>query len=327
MGTGAYGTPEEFINAIINNAINVANEMTEEVADAADKLMRENIGTYWPIPPTDPIFQITAEEPEVPEVEDVYNRYEYELERLIKLLSDELANFFAAYYPLANDAFDEATAWMVDTITNGGTGIPASIEAQIWQRARDRVLREETQIKDSITLQYAARGQSLVQGSQAKKIEQARFERFQKTGEQSTNIAIKQVEIEIENIKFAVENAIKSRDMAMRSAVDYVRAVATSPGTAAQVSEMNGDAQAKMMAATADFYRARLSRDELVLKSDLAQIGYNVDLWGKIRDTSTDADRVKVGALGQAAEAYGKAAQAALTSLNSIASTATNAFS
>lgn len=322
-----YASPEEFINAIINNAITTANDMTEEVATAADKLMRENIGTYWPIPPTDPIWSITAIEPEVPEVDDTYTRYEYELERLIQLLSDQLAGFFAAYYPLENDAYDEATAWMVNTITNGGTGIPANIEAQIWQRARDRIIREELQLKDSVTLQYAARGQSLIQGSQAKKIEQIRVERFGKTGEQSTNIAVKQIDVEIENIKFAIDQALRARDFGMRSAIDYIRAIAASPGTAAQVADMNGDAQAKMMAAAADFYRARLSRDELALKSQLSTIGYNVDLWGKIRDTSTDADRVKVGALGQAAEAYGKAAQAALTSLNSIASTATNAFS
>jgi len=323
----SYTEPEEFINAIINNAINTANEMTEEVAVAANKLIRESIGAYWPIPPTDPVFTIGAIEPEVPDVEDQHYLYREELERIIQLLSDELANFFAAYYPLANDAFDEAIAWQINVITNGGTGIPAALENQIWQRARERLTREGLSAEDQIDRAFAAKGHFLPQGAQAKQILKMRYERFGASGEASTNIAVKQAEIEIESIRFAVGEALKSRQMGMQAAADYIRAVAGSPAAAAQVVDQNNDAQAKMMAAAADFYRARLSRDELVLKSSLSEIGYSLDLWGKIRDTTTDADRVKVGALTAAAEAYGKAAQAALMSLNSVASTATNAFS
>lgn len=320
-------TPAEFIDQIINNALATANTYTTNVSTAAGELIDAQGGVYIPPPSTETDFAVEAEEPDIPEVDDSTLTYEAQLDKLVALLSDQLGNFFATYYPLQSDAFDEAQTWLVNTITNGGTGVNAAIEDAIWQRARDRVISDGRRVEEQIATGYAAKGYSLPQGSMLKKIEQARFKQASDTGVASTTIAAKQLEIEIETVKFAIGKAIDSRTMAMNAAADYIRAIASSPDAAARVAGLNTDVKAKMMAAAGDFYRARLSRDEIVLRSKLAKVDSNVDVWKMQKQNATDSARVNVSALASAADAFARAAQAALSSLTSVVSTATNAFS
>ena len=58
--------PEEFINDIINNALETANDFTAKVDDAAHDLTHAYTGVYKPQPSTDQNFSVTAEEPEIP---------------------------------------------------------------------------------------------------------------------------------------------------------------------------------------------------------------------------------------------------------------------
>ena len=320
-------TAQENIDTIITKALEIAEDYTEATGIAAEKLVREHIGYWWELPNTAQNFAVTAEEPEIPDVEDSTDEYRQELQYIIDLLADQLAQFFADYYPLASDAFDEAQTWLVDAITNGGTGIPAAIENQIWQRARERVLTDGLAAEDTIATGFAAKNYSLPAGAMTKQILQIRLKAQGALGEQSTSIAVKQAELEIENIRFAIEQAIASRTMAMNAAADYIRAVASSPATAAQIIDKTNDAQAKMMSAASQWYRVRLDRDELILKSVMGQIATDTDFWNVKRSQSLGIDKVKVDALAAAADAYAKAASAALTTLNTVASTATNAFS
>lgn len=315
-----------FIDQIINNALETAQEYTTYVEDTARDLVRAQGGAFFPPPETASGFEVEAEEPEIPETNDTTLTYEAQLDKLIKLLSGQLASFFSTYYPLQSDAFDEAQTWLVDVIVNGGTGVNAAVEDAIWQRARDRVIADGRRAEEQIVTGYAAKGYSLPQGSMLKKIEQARFKQASDTGVASTTIAAKQLEIEIETVKFAIGKAVDSRTMAMNAAADYIRAIASSPDAAARVAGLNTDIKAKMMSAAGDFYRARLSRDEIILRSKLAKVDSDVDIWKMKKANATDSARVDVAALASAADAYARAASAALASLNSIVSTATNAF-
>lgn len=320
-------TPAEFIDQIISNAIATANTYTTNVSTAAGELIGAQGGVYIPPPSTDTDFSVEAEEPGIPEADDSTLTYEAQLDKLVALLSDQLAGFFATYYPLQSDAFDEAQAWLVDTITNGGTGVNAAVEDAIWQRSRERVIADGRRAKAGIAVGYSAKGHSLPQGAMLKKMEYADYQAAAQNGVASTTIAAKQLEIEIETVKFAIGKAIDSRTMAMNAAADYIRAIASSPDAAARVAGLNTDVKAKMMAAAGDFYRARLSRDEIVLRSKLAKVDSNVDVWKMQKQNATDSARVNVSALASAADAFARAAQAALSSLTSVVSTATNAFS
>ena len=316
--------PIEIINQIIANAMATAGEYTENVDTAAGKIIRERIGLFLDPPASSLGFAIEAVEPDVPEVSDTIVGYEAQLDKIVGLLSDQLAGFFAKYYPLAADAYDEASAWIVNQITNGGTGVNEQVAAELWQRAREKITCEARSIENQITVGYAAKGYSIPPGAMLAKIENARFAGLTAAGEASTTIASKMFDAEVDMIKFAVSQALEARKMAMSAAADYIRAVASAPDSAIKTYNMKDENRARMINAAADWYRSRLSRDEIVLKSKLAEMEMGYKIYEERRNMSLSADRVKIDALGKAADVYGRTASAALSSLNSIVSTAAN---
>ncbi len=318
-------TAQEFIDLIINNAIETANKNTTAVDEAAQNLTSIAGGYYFVPPDSTDKFAVSAIEPEIPDVDALTFQYEAQLDKLIKLLSDQLAGFFSKYYPLANDAFDEATAWMIDVITGGGTGINATIEAQLWQRNRDRILAETTSKRAQITAGYAAKGYFLPAGAMLKKQEEMDYAALAANGVNSTEVAKIQFDREIDTVKFAVDQAIRSRTMAMQAAAEYIRAVATAPASAIRAAEFTYDAKAKMMAAAATWYEARLDRDKIILNSKLAEMNSRDDIYKAQKTFAIQGDQVKASALTAAADAYARTAMAALSSLNSIVSSGINA--
>jgi hypothetical protein len=316
--------PIQIIETIIANAIDTANEHTDNADAAAEKLIRKSAGFYLDPPDSSARFAVEAVEPDIPEVTDGLITYEAQLDKVVALLSSQLAGFFAQYYPLESDAFDEATNWLVNTITNGGTGINKSVEDQLWQRARDRVIADGRRVENQIIVGYAAKGMMMPPGAMLKKIEESRVAQLMANGETSTGIAAKQAEIEIETIKFAVGKAIDSRQMAMSAAADYIRAIASAPDSAIRTVNLTDEARARMMSAAASWYGARLDRDKIVLSSKLAELDSRYRVYEHRRNNATQNDEVKVRALGSAADVYARTASAALSSLNSIVSTAAN---
>jgi hypothetical protein len=319
-------TAQENIDTIILNAITTANEHTDEAKSAAEDLLSVNAGFYLTPPTNLTGFEVTAVEPDIPTVADSTLTYDAQLEKLIVLLSGQLANFFTTYYPLSNDAFDEATAWLINTITNGGTGINQAVWDQVWQRARENTIADGRRVHAQIVTGFSAKGIMLPAGAMVKKISESLFDQTGKTGALATANAMKQVEIEVETIKFAIGEAMKSRQMAMQAAADYIRSIASAPDAAARFAGLNTDNQARMMSSAADFYRARMGRDELVLKSKLAELGTGFDIYSARQTNGIESDKVKAQALTSAADVFARTASAALSSLNSIVSSATNAF-
>lgn len=316
---------EATVNLIIDNALAVASNQTAAANAAAQSAIAASQG-YTGAVPTNVVYTIQATEPVSPSVDNATLTYESQRDQLVQLLSDELANFFITYYPLAADAFDEATNWLVNTITVGGTGIAPAVEDQIWQRGRDRVITDGLRVENQTLDGFASRGFSLPPGALAASLQAVRFEQLLKTQEFSRDVAIRQADIEIENLRFAVEKAIDSRMRAMAAASDYIRALMTGPDTAARVASLNADAQARMLGATADLYRARLARDELAMRVPLANASNGLQAAGITVDGFYKGIDSRVRAAGAAADVYGRAASAALASLNSVATVSSASF-
>lgn len=313
------------INQIIANAEQRASTAILDASLASQGAITASYGHTSP-PYGGINYAITAIEPVVPDVENSNLTYESQRDKLIAMLTGELANYFTTYYPLASDAFDEAINWMVNTITLGGTGINPTVEAQIWQRGRDRILIDGQRAEAQAMDEFTARGFSLPPGALTAKINATRFEGMKAIGEFSRDAAIKQAEIEIENIRFAVDAAVKARMSAMAAASDYIRALMSGPETAARVASINSDAKARMLAATADLYRARLARDELAMKVPIINVTEATKISGLAMEGFYKGIANRVSAAVAAADQYGKVAQAAMASLNAVASASTVGF-
>lgn len=312
------------VESIISNAIETANEQVNGSNEAAQAAINASQG-YSFIGSSDIVFPITAIEPNFGLAPDSLLTYEAQLAELVALLSGQLASFFTQYYPLASDAYDAGTNWVLNEITQGGTGLSPYIEDQIWQRGRDRILSDGKRAENQIFTEFASRGFLLPAGPMAARISEVRFEGLLKISGLSSDVAIKEAELTLTNLKFAVELAIKTRIQALDAAVNYIRALMTAPDAAARVALLNSEARARLVSATSELYRARLTRDEIAMrvpfknKDTGLEIGrINSDGFYKGVDSKT---RAAVGA----ADAYGRTAAAALSSLNSLASTSTQA--
>ena len=317
---------EDIINAVINNALSTAVTATSDAQAAADALTAKQAGFYLNPPDSDSAFTITAVEPEIPKANDSTVVYQVELDRIVAMLGDELDDFFAKYYPLASDAFDEATAWLINQITNGGSGINATLEDALWQRERDRIATEGRRALATISTGFAAKGHFIVPSAMADRQRQAVFEQASNAGVSSTAVAVKQFETEVETVKFAVAKALESRAMAMSAAADYIRAVAAAPAAAARAADLTTDNQARMVQAYSAWYGTRLERDRIVLSSKLAEMASRDDVYKHRRTNATQNDGIEVTALTAAADVLAKTAAAALSSINGIASNSINAF-
>lgn len=315
---------------IIENALELSQINAENADEAAQNAIQQASG-FASFSQTYSNWRPSADEPDVYipstlEESDPFWRFETEKANLTQWLADLFAQFFVTYYPLANDAYDEATAWLVNTINNGGTGIPAAVENQIWQRARDNVQRSSMQAQNSAYVDFSSRGFSLPPGALTARLDGIRTEGMLKLAESSRDTAIKQVEIEIENIKFAVNLAIDARLKALAAAADYLRAMALGPEIASKLVDKTQDGQARLIAATADFYRARLSRDELSYKAWSTLMEQKGKDGSANLTSSNQAIDARVRAAVGAADSYGRTASAALQSLVSIVGVNTQAF-
>ena len=317
-------SPEAVVDQVISTATGAAGLWAGAADIAAWKAVTAAEGNSAVQPPA-LSYALSAVEPGVPNVENTITTYEAQRDFLVQLMTDKPTEFFTIYYPLNTDGYDEGMDWLINTITNGGTGINPAVEQQIWQRGRDRLIAEGARADSQTMLQFAQRGFSLPSGAMTKLLQANRFEQLQKLQEQSRDVAIRQAELEVENLRFAVDKVVTARLQAIAAAADYIRAITNGFDSAVNIANQEAQAKAALMAATADLYRARLQRDELAMRVPF-QISDNTLKTNEINlNAFYQGIDAKVRGAGAAAQVYGAMAQAALSSLVGIGTTTISA--
>ena len=183
-------------------------------ATAPDDITVETDWTY----PTEPTTSI----PSVPTLEDL------DLPTVptitIETWSESLPTTDGIQPPSLTFSFSESpySSSLLTDVTNklisqllGGTGLPNDVEQAIWDRARNREDGVYNRTKDQILVENANRGFTLPSGSITAKLQDASQEVQDKIGSLSRDIAIKQAELEQENLKIAVSNSINLEQINM----------------------------------------------------------------------------------------------------------------
>ena len=216
---------EALVESIINQALQTAADKADEASGYASQAVTASNG-FSSFAPQSVVFRPGKVEPPVTiptnaagvDVELYGSTYD----QIIADLSDKFAGFFSEYFPNECDYLREAQAKLCEML-GGGSGIPAHVENQIWQRDRSRVLEDVNRARDDVLSTFAARGFPLPPGAAAHTVRLAEAEANNKIAQQSRDVAIKHVEILIENIKFAVQNALDYRIKGIQAAVDYIK--------------------------------------------------------------------------------------------------------
>lgn len=313
----------DIVEGIIENAIEVANEQQTAAAGYAGVAITaaQNAATmgsagfsFTPDPgPLGVIIPATAPAGQTyPLFQSLYTQIKNDLVA-------QFANFFATYFPNECDYLGAAEQWICDAIAGTGIGIPSAIEDQIWQRDRSRVLTESSRVEDDLLVKWSSKGYALPPGAAIWGAYKIDAEAQNKISQQSRDVAIKTIEIKIENAKFAVQQAIQLRIGAVQAAAAYINALAKAADVGIQFSQQSVDAQSNLINAATNYYRARVAVEEI--KYNVKAENARMDLEAQKADVAAFMQRAgnaSQAALG-AAQAAGAMGAAALNALHSQA--------
>ncbi len=316
-GSAVGGT---FVTGVFNEQLRLAqillNRQDEQTQAAlalipnAPQATEVDIAAMLDIPPAPDITDYTEAQ--------LTALYQSTADEITALLGNGLATFFTTYFPLGAE-LAAARAWVENAIVNGGTGMNATVEDQIWQRDRSRVLRDSARAMDEASAMWAAKGYPLPPGAlvhQAMVIDQ---DARDKIAQASRDVAIKQAEIEIENIKFAIDKALALRIAAIQSAGDYIKTLALGPQLGAQLATSMVESKTKMAQALIAFYNAQISAVELPARVAIADANADVDIRKANLSAYTENIKARVALVQAAAQSAGTASAAAMNALRGSA--------
>lgn len=262
--------------------------------------------------------------PAVPEIEgfspsELTALYQSTADEIQALLGNGLSTFLTTYFPLGNE-LAAARSWVERAITSGGTGLNATVEAQIWERDRSRLMRDSARAADEAVAMWAARGYPMPPGALVGTISRIDQDLRDKTAQASRDVAIKQAEIELENIRFAVDKALELRTAAISAAGDYIRTLALGPQLGVQLAGSVIDAKAKLANVLTSFYQAKVSALELPVRVAIADANADVEVRKSNLAAQVSLINARVATVEAAARAAGTQASAALNALNASSS-------
>lgn len=239
---------------------------------------------------------------------------------VINQLAGLFEGYITKYLPDESDYLGAAQRKLYEMLTDGGSGINPLVEDQIWQRDRQRILNDAMRAEEENMAVWAARRYPMPPGAAMYQALQIRRDAADKIAESSRALSIKQMEIEIENVKFAIEASIKLYAAAMSAASDYIKAMAIGPQSGMQLIPSITDSQAKLIGAANEYYRSRISVEELKLKASMPAAEWDQQARLKNAELVMQEIKAKVDAAVSAAQSLGTQAASALNSLHASAS-------
>lgn len=249
-----------------------------------------------------------------------FELFDQNMERIIDKMSRLYADFIKQYFPNKCAYLQHAQQWICDAITKGGTGIHPNIERQIWERERNRQLTDASRQRQDVVRQFAARGFPLPPGAMAAAIERVDEAAMNAIAESSRTTAIEQAKMEVENVRFAVQQAIALYSAAMEAAKGYISAMASGAiSPSAQLLPSITDSQAKLIAAAADYYRAEMVGEELLLKERMDLEGRKLQRDMKTADIGLENIKNRTNVALEQARALSTQTAALLNSLHTSA--------
>lgn len=312
------------VNAVISASREMANTFAEkslQAARSAQSAAQGSVGLpYAPTVSAPGIPFRPAYQGNIDLSSELRAAYNEALRELRPEFSNGLAEYIARWFPqcVTNTTND----WICDTILNGGTGIPAPIENAIWQRARERELLEAKRMEQEALTQLTTKGFSIPTGALTARLLAVQQEAASKSASLSRDISIKQAEIEIENIRFAVTEGVKVRISVLNAIGDYLRAWMLPETLAIDKAKAIATSKATLMNSAADYYRAGVAEAELSVRAGEA----NARIFASMAEAQAtlwqSGNQLQANVGANIATAFGQTAASAASSILGVAQSA-----
>jgi len=326
-GPGPGGSPAQMVSWAFNQAWNIA--AAKSTASDATFLAAQSGFSSPNVSPANFSFTPNVVEPIVNIPQQAQGASIAEFYQIATAVINQLAGLFADYiadyFPGSISLYDETRDWLFNAIQNGGTGIHASVEDQIWQRDRARVIAESERAEDELLTAWAGRGYTIPPGSLIYGMQQVQKEAADRISQASRDVAVKQAEMEVENVRFAIGNAKELYLGSLGAAADYIRALSIGPSSAQAIIPSITDSQARLIQAANSYYQSRIGVEELKLKASMPPAEYDQAARMKNGDLQMAEIDARIRAAIAAAQSMGTQAAAALNGLHASASTSGSA--
>lgn len=320
---------EDTINQIIETAREVAQQKADAAQDFAEDAVRKASSSisYTLYDPTRPAVSIPNFTPDI----DISELMDLASDNTILIFQqrfrEEFTDMINSYFPDFNQHLTHVHDKLHDMIHNGGTGLPAAIEQAIFDRARSRVIQEQLTGEAQIYDDFASRGFSMPQGVMLARIDRLRDTALGKSAAVSSEIAIEQAKLEVENLKFAIERAAQYRIDIIRTAVDYIRAhFVTVLDQGVRKAEVLVSAKKALWDASTSYFDVLIKNGALALDFEKLETDKSISNAQLFVDFVTSNAASASSAAVSAASAMGAIAAAALGSQNTLSTQSVEAI-
>lgn len=219
-GAGAPVVTSQIINAKWRNAVLLLNASSERADDA---IAMTDPAPQAPLIDLDTSYVMPIK-PVLPDNNPADAKAIFDDARAD--IHDEITtgyvDYLQTYFP-DRSYFDNAIAWINRALTTGGTGINVNVEQQLWERGRARLQGESMRAEADAMQGFANRGFPLPPGALVHQLQLIQQDLRNKLAEQSRDISIEAFRAELENARFAVQQALDLWMRAIASAGDYIR--------------------------------------------------------------------------------------------------------
>lgn len=292
---------------VLNDAITIAQGKTDQVdgylgnaltlAANAPQIIAPTVGGSILLP-TPPTIDFDAN--------SLSTLYQSAKNELTAQVADSLSSYLTTYFPLGQEV-NYAREWIENQIHNGGSGIDANVEMQIWDRDRSRILNDADRVAEEATATWAARRYPIPPGALTNQVLQVARDAQKAIAESSRAAAIKAFETDIENTRFAIQQAMEYRRTAMATALQFVGLkVLDAARVGAQLGTSLIEAEVNIARALTAMFQAQTAAAELPLRKDTTN--------AELRQRANEANqRASIDTIKQRVDVVMAAAQALST--------------
>ncbi|MFA5346500.1 MAG: hypothetical protein WC294_00015 [Methanoregula sp.] len=182
-----------------------------------------------------------------------------------------------------------------NNIVYGGTGLSASVEADIWNRDLERNEQQLSDTTDKILSGWAKRGFSLPDGLLAHSLSEVQKEYMNKMLDRSREIAVKQAELEQSNLFKSLELTVNLAFKLVDARTRYAEYVFKGQEATAKFANEYIDLQIKTYNSMLDELKARVQVYEGLIRSDQLRVSiYKAQIDSELARISPNDQTVKI---------------------------------
>lgn len=298
----------------------------QALADRGMSEARNNAGRLYSLPPNismrEPRFSgVDLQKPNIgapPTFGDLFQGGD-STDPTIRYLNEQSDLFMQKYFPAISGDMRTIPDDMLCEIISGVRpfGLPNTVFELVWHNARDRAYRTTASERKQIAAAFSARGFPIPPGAMVDAITESEQRANDAALEVNVQQAIKDAEIKLQMLQFALQLAADYKRGILASLADFYRAWITLPDKDIERARIKAQAMSALYSALSTYYNVEINFEELKLRA--AQTGAEVDL-GVDRNRLTRQNNASMAASGLSSgiSSFARVAEAAAAGSGSL---------